>query len=575
MASYFEWNEAIAKFFSDGLNASEPYYLSVDDETLMEIGALSFDQDCLPDAVQDFETAVREECVVSGRVKLPLARRRRTSRAPTYLAFLGAMVLAAHRMAPEDAIAEINYFTRLREILGMTGERGRPPGLNAPGAPEESLWIALNTWILHNGWQPSAERGPDGPLKFTNYPLSQSLLRTGDKEKLERDFRNAESDLGRDFDREMVGAWFFNRATDFPTHHIRKLAQEATTDRYEAIVDAVYNVYASIDWDRSISGADRAANWRNPRRLMAGLYREFDPLFDTITYHLFPRRQLRETRTDLNVVRNGKPEKLHREQDGQFRPLWPVKPDGDETYQITGDQRTTELYLPARSFWVLTRDRYDDSSGTFASRGAPRLGETFLLLCRVECKEQLDILKDEGLLDWNGNPVDAPDCNDWLEYRECMALSANWDGVIPQMRELFDELRPRSRASISLRGGLKTGRRDTWLDGYLPCLSITSFDPTWRVRVENVSRPDDEPVLDDTVSANSMIELPPLATGDYLIRVVSGSGGSADRRYIRVLSWDALQPAEPTVTFGTTVGSYILRGGLLTVSQDTVTGEGF
>ena len=88
--------------------------------------------------------------------------------------------------------------------------------------------------------------------------------------------------------------------------------------------------------------------------------------------------------------------------------MWPVHPDGGETYQVTGDPRITDLYLPTRRFWVLTRDRYDDASGTFASRGAPRLGETFLLLCREECQEQLHILKDEGLLDWDDDPVDVP-----------------------------------------------------------------------------------------------------------------------------------------------------------------------
>ena len=454
----------------------------------------------------------------------------------------------------------------------MTGERGRPPGLNPP-APEENCWVALNNWILRNGWQPSAERGPNGPLKFTNYPLSQSLLRTGDREKLERDFRNAEGGLGRDSDRERVGAWFFNRATDFSTHHVRKLAQEATTDRHEAIVDAVYDVYASIDWDQPVHDGSTPTSRRSSPRLMAGLYREFDPLFDTIAYHLFPRRPLKEARTGLSVMRNSRLEPLHREQDGQFRPLWPVNPDGGETYQVIGDPRTTELHLPARSFWVLTRDRYDDASGTFASRGAPRLGETFLLLCRKECQEQLHILKDEGLLDWDDSPVDVPDYDEWMEYRECMVLSASWESIIPQMRELFDELRPRSRASISLQGGLKTGRRDTWLEGYLPHLSITSFDPTWRVRVQDVSRPDDEPVLDDTTSANSMIELPSLVAGDYSIEVLSGDERPTDRRYIRILSWDALQPTEPTEVLGTTVFDYILRGGLLVARKDTATNE--
>ena len=38
---------------------------------------------------------------------------------------------------------------------------------------------------------------------------------------------------------------------------------------------------------------------------------------------------------------------------------------------------------------------------------------------------------------------------------------------------------------------------------------------------------------------------------------------------IRVLSWEALEPAEPTATFGTPVGDYVLNGGLLVVAQLT------
>ena len=397
MASYSEWNEAIAEYFAYGLTPGDTYYLSVDEDALIEIATYHLHESRSPDAVRDFRGAVQEECVADRRVTLPKITPQRPNGPPACLAFLGTMVLAAYRMAPEDNIAEINYFTRLREILGMVGDRGRPPGLSAPGAPEERLWVAFNTWILHNGWQPSADRDPDGPLKVTSYPLSQSVLRSGDREKLKRDSWNAESDMGRDSDRERVSAWFFNRATDFLTHHIRKLAREETTDRYEAIADAVYNVYASIDWDQQVPDEGTLDCWRSPDRLMAGLYREFDPIFGTTTYFLFPRRQHKETRTGLSVVRNGKPEPLYRDQDGQFRPMWPVHPDGGETFKVTRDPRITDLYLPTRGFWVLTRDRYDDASGTFASRGAPRLGETFLLLCREECQEQLDILKDEGL----------------------------------------------------------------------------------------------------------------------------------------------------------------------------------
>ena len=563
MASYFEWNEAIAKFFAEGVPPGDALYLSVDEDTLVEIASSAFSEEGLANPVIDFELAVEEECVSDGRVTLPGTTPQQPSGAPACLAFLSAMVLAAYKMAPEDGISEINYFTRLREILGLPDGSGRPPGMSPP-APEETLWVSLNLWAVSNELQPSAERGPEGPTKYTNYPLSQSLLREGDKGKLEWEFRRAENDLGRDADRERVGGWFFNRVSGFPTSHIRSLAREAAAERYDAIVDAVYGVYTGIAW---VHPGSEGTRWGGPGWLTAGLYREFNPLSGEIAYHLYPRRHSKEIRGRLEISHDGSPEMLHRSRDGHFRPLWPVAPAGGETYQVIGDPRFAELRIPARSFWVLTRDPFDDSSRIFASRGSPRLGETFLLLCRKECEDQLTILKDEGLLNWAGDPVEAPDYDGWAEYRECLVLSSGWDGIIPQMPELFDELRPRNRASISLRGGLSAGRRDTWLEGYLPCLFITSFDPTWRVAVTNLSLLDIEPAMDDTVTANAAIELPRLAAGDYLIEVMSG-GRSADRRQVRVLSWEALEPAEPTTTFGTPVGDYFLNGGSLVLRSD-------
>ena len=571
MGSYHNWNKAIAEFLADGLRPGDTFYLSVDEDALAEIADNDLRNENLLDPVLDFEIAVREECVSGGRVRLPATKPQQAGGTPPFLAFLGAMVLAAYRMAPEDDIAEINYFTRLRYVLGLPGEGGRPLGLRPPGAPEEILWAALNAWVLRNGWQPSADRGPDGPLKFTNYPLSQSLLRGGDKGKLEREFRSAETELSRDADRERVGAWFLNRAGDFSTSHIRRLAREANADRFDAIVDTVYGVFTSIDWDTDWSGPSEATpgHRHSPRRLTAGLYREFNPIFGTITYHLLPRSQFREVRGNLTVVLGGKAESLRRERDGQFRPMWPVSPEGDETYIVTGDSRIAELHLPSRSFWVLTQDRFDDASGVFASWGAPRLGETFLLLCKKDYQEQLNIWKDEGLLNWDGDPHEVPNYGEWIEYRDCMVLSANWDGIIPQTKQLFDELRPRSRASISLFGGLKTGRRDSWMEGFLPEVLVTSFDRTWPVRITNVLQPDNEPAFDELVGVDTRIELPHLTAGDYWVEAVASNGRSADRRLLRVLSWDSLEPSNPAQAFGIPVGRYVLRGGVLTGSDAT------
>ena len=559
MASYSQWNEAIANFFIEGLLPGEAFYLSLDDETLAEIAAGWFSREGLSNPVRDFETAVQSECVSSGRVILPSVGPRFSQRAPTCLAFLGAMVLAAHRMAPEGGISEINYFTRLREILNLEQESGRPPGMYPP-APEERLWAELNQWIVSNELLPSAERGPEGPTKYTNYPLSQSLLREGDKGKLETEFGKSEGELGRDADRERVGGWFFNRASDFSTAHIRSLATEVTADRYDALVDAVYEVYVGVDWENSESNEGRR---QKPEWLTAGLYREFDSLSGELAYHLFPRRQARGHRGKLEVEHDGIVSTLRVTRDGHFYPLWQVDPDGGETYPLLGDPWLTELRLPSRRFWVLTRDPFEEGSRTFASRGSPKLGEPFLLLCRREIDEQISILKDEGLVNWAGDPVEVPRHKEWVEYRDCLILSANWEGIIFQIPGLFEELRPRSRASISLQGGLKGERRDSWMEGYLPHLIVTSFDPTCRMNVTNILKLGEEPEMDDTVNTNTPIELPLLQPGDYMMEITAGRGGTMDRRHLRVLSWDALLPKEAAENLGTSIGNYVLTGGLM------------
>ncbi len=322
MPSYSDWNEAIANFFVEGVPPGEAVYLSLDEDALVEIAAYWFSEDRLTNPVRDFESAVRKACVHRGRVILPRTSPSSPDGPPQCLAFLGAMVLAAHRMSPEGGISEINYFTRLREILGLTEESGRPLGMSPP-APEEALWVAFDQWVISNELQPSAERGPEGPTKYTHYPLSQSLLREGDKGKLGREFKRFEGQLGRNADRERVGGWFFNRADDFSTRHIRNLAKDATADRYEALVDAVYRVYVDVHWEEQ--GFDGGPVHRSPW-LTTGLYREFDPLSDQVSYLLFPRHPAKGFRGLLEIVHDGKLRPLRSSRDGHFYPLWPVDP---------------------------------------------------------------------------------------------------------------------------------------------------------------------------------------------------------------------------------------------------------
>ena len=80
--------------------------------------------------------------------------------------------------------------------------------------------------------------------------------------------------------------------------------------------------------------------------------------------------------------------------------------------------------------------------------------------------------------------------------------------------------------------------------------------------------------MDDMVESNSLIELPNLAAGDYLVRVIGSGRYSMDRRHIRVMSWDALEPSNAISGFGTRVGEHVLRGALLTRIQSPGGDEG-
>ena len=565
MPNYKQWNEAVANYFSAGLPAGTPFYLSVDDNTLDEVGTNYLGIEPGFGCMEDFERAVRDHCIrgVKSRVSLTAIADRSTNVPPNCVAFLGAMVLAAHRMDSDLEAPEHNYFTRLRGVLGLPlDESGRPAGLDLP-PPELRLWNNLNEWIRANGWIASAEEGDDIPNRYINYPISQALLRQGDRARLEDIFR---SEASATMDWEQIGIWFIRASADLPSAYLRNLAEEAGNapkERFEAIVNAVYEVYSQVDWGQTPDRASMSVSIRTKRRLTAGLYRESDVIWGTVNYFLYPRKPLRFRAQNLRVRNVNEVGQLREERAGRFLPLpWPVNPSGGKSYPVEGDPDISELILPERDFWILIRDPYDESSGVFASWGRPSLGEPFLLLCKRERRRQLEMLRDDDLLTWQASSELSGIHEEWIEYRECRVLTPNWEGV-PRSRQdsLFAELIPRVSASISLLGGLKiAGQRDTWMEGYLPEL-VVNADSARLVRISNVARPG-VAVMSEEVNPSTPIRLPGLDPGEYTVEVFV-SNRRADRRRLRLVDWNSLEAAEPPQSFGTRIGDYTLLGGAL------------
>ena len=524
--------------------------------------------------VDDFMAAIRGWCVYgsggSRRVGVNIVKGFSAGGFPNCVAFLSATVLAAYRMVADDDIAGTNYFTRLSELLDVpSNATGRPMGLNT--GYEEDLWLIFNLWAFGNGWLPSARAGY-GNMTYTNYPISQALLRGGDKERLEEAFRNQRL---YNRDPEQIYAWFIWSGGELNAQHLRNLAEAAgnpNDERANAILDAVYEVYTHTDWSASAPSAQtsdsRAARVttrrvsRAPTQLSAGLYREENPIWGTVDYWLYPRMPSHRVGDNLRVARNGNSHPLQQDRDNRFRPLWQIDSFEGDAYDIEGGERAMKLVLPQRDFWILTQDPYDESSGILASWGSPNVGDKFLILCRNRYSRELESLKRDNLIEWDDAATLEYDSG-WTEYLGCRITSTRWTGA--RDSAIFAELRPKSSASISSIGGLRSGRRrDEWMQGYLPQIVVASSGDL-KVQLVNVNDPND-PIMDTDAVSGEPIPLPELEPGTYTIEATVSNRRAAIRNF-RVASWDSLQADAPSQSFHTPIGDHVLKGALLTEPQ--------
>ena len=68
-------------------------------------------------------------------------------------------------------------------------------------------------------------------------------------------------------DWEQIGIWFIGAAADLPSAYLRNLAEEAgnaTRERFEAIINAVYEVYSQVDWGQTPDRATLSVGHADP-----------------------------------------------------------------------------------------------------------------------------------------------------------------------------------------------------------------------------------------------------------------------------------------------------------------------
>jgi hypothetical protein len=567
MADYHQWNRAIAEYFLQGLPAGCSVYLSLDHSALKDISdSLIIKKEGQMPWVEDFISAVRSYCVQRGTVLINLLKGTAQEGLPRCVGFLGAMVLAAYLMMEEETddglISERNYFTRFQMIIGLNGN-GRPTCLDPPGK-EEQLWKAWNRYLLKEGYLPTAKPGDSISRKYINYPLSQALLRMADRERLERIFRDEEKAgrMSRVMDIERINIWLQNNAQNIVSKHIKELLHNNDRQRYQAFLEAVYELYTTIDWGQNLNESYSSFNVSHQRRLTAGLYRVEDYFQGTIEYLLYPQEPRRySVSEDIKINYQGEQHSLTLERKGWYFPLWAVDPGGGCCYEVLGDPYIKELILPEKGFWILRRDPENQESGVFASWGYPELGETFLLLCRKDYEKQIEILGQENLIKWDHSYYHTGELSDWIEYREMMVVSQNWGNIVAVNSDLFEALRPGIQATISLTNGLRLPPKLRWLTGYEPKITVIGFNDNVKLLVTDLGN-DNSIDFHKTVEINQPIQLPSLPPGNYLARAFEENREIATKTF-QIVSWGDIEPQRIKPSLGTRLGSYTVVGATI------------
>jgi len=530
-------------------------YVAVDEESLAAVRSRV--TPAIEAPVDDFCWAVRERLgLQSGRLYLDSVRGRDRDGYPSGVAFLCAMVLAAARMGDDGEISEINYFTRLHEVLGLQRQpsRTRPPGLETGAQGEEPLWAEWNRWVQEQGFLISARSGGDGPRKYIAYPLSQALLRRADRDRLRRLFRDKQ--WTHEWDADTLLSRVRHDAGTL-TQHLQEVLRDGG-QRLQAVTEAIYEEYETWREAPGLNGPGGASASRGQAILMSGLYREENPVTGHVRYYLYPRQRRGQDADGRAVSLDGRDYRLIEERPGRLMPVGPIPGsaiDQGLRLGIEPEGETRTLVLPSRNFWVLVPDRENVDSGVYATWEPPSLGSHFLVLCRASLVNDLQRLREERLIAWHGDPHVGP-APGWVEVRDCMVVSEAWQGVFTEDRELYEALHPDQRVAIGISGGLRVPGVAAWLEGYGPQITVYSFSRDAEVRVTRVA--DERIIAEGSRQTNEAFSIDWSREGMY--RVEATSGGQDATWPVRIVAWSALAALAPPSPEGPVIGDVQISG---------------
>lgn len=465
---YALWNRVIVEYLLLANPSSEEAYLCVNPRILARIfeegglGLLTPEQ-----AEQQFSTAVANvyrRRVLGHSARLHVLRRCSGGEPPDCTAFLAGSVLAAFCMQSDEEASGNAYYKRLADLLGSGTQGVHPVGFDP--AVFESLWVFLHNWLRKvHGRRLAMPRGDVGFRRFVALPLAHVPLRSLDVDKLPAFFSWAGYQPGGRVRHDRLLSdlrrWQQARSALTPT------GAEALSDHRSDAVAAQVCVELE-SWDGSVC--------ESASRRTALVEVQFDVVQRCPVFFYLPRRPpgFPEVFDDGERV-------FEASEEGWYDPARVHPEDGElleSGFEWPSNVSGVHFALKRPGAVVVALTPSSVCSGFLSNRRLLR-GVRCSVLFRNNVlstvKDYLSEVAQSAL-----NPVSHPSLpNGWAMFRD---FTARVHVEAPQGLEAL-EVDP--NVELIVAGGLRVGRRWSWLAGAPPRILVSGVEAQDSIKVND------------------------------------------------------------------------------------------
>ena len=467
---YARWNNAIVEQLLLAGPSSEEALLCVNPRILAKV----FEEAGLglitpEEAEQQFTTAVAniyQRRVLRHKARLRVLRRCGGGGPPDCVAFLAGSVLAAFRMQSDEELSGNAYYRRLAVLLKCEMQGAHPIEFDPPVF--ESLWVFLHNWLFDShGRQLAMPKRDVGFRRFVALSLAHVPLRSLDIEKL---------------------PVFFSWAGYGPKDRVRHDRLLADLKRWQQSRNMLTPTGAGALYDDRSSAVSAQASaelesWdgsfcESPMRRSALVEIQFDVVQRNPLFSYLPRRP-----PGFPRIFDGGERVFEASDEGWYDPAQ-IRPEDGELlengFEWPLHANGVHFTLRRSGAVVIPLTPSSSCSGFISSRRLLR-GVRCSVLCRdgvlPTVKEYLSEVAQSSL-----NPVSHPLLpNGWSMFKD---LSARVHVDAPTGLEAL-EVDP--NVEVIVAGGLRIGRRWSWLAGAPPRILVSGMEAQDHIKVNGTS----------------------------------------------------------------------------------------